>query len=82
MCFSIGFLEGLLIDLIWIAAIIAIIRILVPWLAAFVGFGPPIVQIFNIILWAIVAVWVVYLIFGLLSCVAGSGLGIFPHSLR
>lgn len=77
-----GFLEGLLIDLVWIAVIVGIIRILVPWLAGLVGFGPPIVQIVNLILWGIVTVWVIYLIFGLLSCLAGSGTNFFPHSLH
>lgn len=79
-CFTLGWLAGLLIDLVWIAAVVAIIRILVPWL--FIGFGPPIVQIVNIILWAIIAVWVIYLVFGLLECIAPGGVGLFPHALR
>ena len=81
-CFTIGWVEGLLIDLVWIAAVVAIIRILIPWLAGLIGIGPPVMQIVNIILWAIIAVWVIYLVFGLLGCIAPGGAGLFPHSLR
>lgn len=71
-CLSLGFLQQLIIQLIVICAIVAVIKLLVPWLVDFVGL-PIIGQVIMIILWAIVAIMVVYLIFALLSCLVGSG---------
>ena len=71
-CFTLGFLEQLIVWLIIIGAIIACIQLLVPWLETLIGF-PVIGKIIMIILWAIVAIMVVYLIFGLLSCLVGAG---------
>jgi hypothetical protein len=73
-CLSIGWVEGMIIDLIWICALIAIIRLLIPLmvsvLAPIIGAGATIVgQIINIILYAIIAVFVVYIVFGLIGCI-------------
>jgi ABC-type Na+ efflux pump permease subunit len=70
-CFTLGFLEQLIVWLIVVGAIVACIKLLVPWLSGIVN--PIVGQIIMIILWAIVAIMVVYLIFGLLSCLVGSG---------
>ncbi len=72
-CFSLGWLEGLCVDLIIIAAIVAIIRLVVPWLLSLLGAGGIVAQIINIVLWAIVAIFAVYIVFGLLSCLVGGG---------
>lgn len=67
MCFTLGWLESVLVWLVVLAAVIAIIRLLVPWITSM--FGLPVVgQILNIILWAIVAIAVIYICFDLISC--------------
>jgi hypothetical protein len=71
-CFTLGFLEQLIVWLIIVGAIVACIKLLVPWVTSVVGF-PVVGQIIMIILWAIVAILVVYMIFGLLGCLVGSG---------
>jgi hypothetical protein len=71
-CLNLGFLEQLIVWLIIVGAIIACIKLLVPWVTSISGM-PVVGQIIMIILWAIVAIMVVYLIFGLLSCLVGSG---------
>lgn len=79
-CFSLGFIEQLCIWLIVVGALIAIIRLLVPFLTSLIGI-PLIAQIINIVLWAVVAIMCVYIIFALLSCLLGSGGGLmhFPR---
>ena len=74
MCFTLGFLEQLIVWLIVIGAVVACIKLLVPWLTSLTDM-PILGQVIMIVLWAIVAIMVVYLIFGLLSCLMGSG----PH---
>jgi len=79
-CFSLGFIEQLCIWLIVVGALIAIIRLLVPFLTNLIGI-PLVAQIINIVLWAVVAIMCVYIIFALLSCLLGSGGGLmhFPR---
>jgi len=74
-CLSLGFLQQLIIWVVVIAAIVAVIRLLVPYLTSLIGF-PIIGRIIEIVLWAVVAIAVVYLIFGLLGCLMGSGGGL------
>lgn len=80
-CWTIGFLEDLIIRIIILAAIIAIIKVIVPWVLSLIGgVGAPVVQIVYIILWAIVAIWCVIIVFELLQCLAGAGgFSIMPH---
>lgn len=74
MCWSLGFLEDLIIRLIILGAVIAIIKIIVPWILSFIGpISAPVVQILYIILWAIVAIWVVIICFELFQCLIGAG---------
>lgn len=80
-CFTLGFLQALIIQVIIIAAIIAIIKLLVPFLVQITGW-PILGQILMIVLWAVVAIMVVYLIFALLSCLMGSGGGLNNFRLR
>jgi hypothetical protein len=68
MCFSLGWLEQLLIWLIVICAIIAVVRLLLP--LAMAPF-PIVIQILNIIMYAVIAIAVVILIFDLLGCLLG-----------
>jgi hypothetical protein len=65
-----------------VGAIVAIIRLLVPWVMAQVGI-PILAQAINIILWAIVCIFVIYIIFALLSCVVGmGGISLLPPTHR
>jgi hypothetical protein len=71
-CFSLLWLEQLLIWLIVVAAVVAIVRLLIPALSGPLGpFGSVVVQALNIIIWAIIAIAVIVLVFDLLSCVVG-----------
>lgn len=79
MCFSLAWLEQLIVWLIVISAVVAIIKLVIPFLDSLIGM-PIIGQILMIVLWAIVAIAIVIIIFGLLSCLlGGSGTLGFPH---
>ena len=82
MCFSLAWLEQLFIYVIVVGAIIAIIRLLLPMVFAQLG-GPGAVigQVINIILWAIIACFVVYICFALFSCLldGGHGFSLLPR---
>lgn len=71
-CLTLGFLEQLIVWVIIVAALVACIKLLIPFLDGLTGM-PIVGRIILIILWAIVAIMVVYLIFGLLGCLVGSG---------
>ena len=71
-CFSLAWLEQLCVWIIIVSAVIAVIRLLLPWLTNMIGI-PIVVQIINIVLWAVVAIMAVYIIFALLSCLLGGG---------
>lgn len=72
-CFSLGMLEQMLIWLISICAIIAILKILVPWVLSIAGVGipGPLMAILNIFIWAMIAIFVVVFVFQLISCLGG-----------
>lgn len=79
MCFSLAWLEQLVIWLIVIGALIAIIKLVIPFITELTGM-PIIGQILMIILWTVVAIAFVIIIFGLFSCLlGGSGTMGFPH---
>jgi amino acid transporter len=58
--------------IVTIGAVIAIIRLIVPWFLSFIGI-PTIGQVINIILWAVVAIIVIYVVFALISCLLSLG---------
>jgi hypothetical protein len=70
MCFSLAWLEQLVIWLIVISAIIAAIKLVIPFIDNLTGM-PIIGRILMIILWTVVAIALVVIVFGLLSCVLG-----------
>ena len=76
MCFSLAWLEQLLIWLVMVAAIVAILRLLIPWVTSITF--PIIGQVLEIILWAVLAIIAIYIIFALLSCLIGAGGFHFP----
>jgi hypothetical protein len=83
-CFSLGFVENLLIWLVVIIVIVGIIKLLIPALMGWFG-APPgggaVMTALGYVLWGVVAVFVIILIFDLLSCVLGGG-GLSLHGLR
>lgn len=72
MCFTLGWLMQFCIQLVVIAAIVAILRLVVPTLVGWIGI-PMVGQVINIVLWAVLAIFAIYIIFGLLSCLLGAG---------
>ena len=78
MCFSIGWLEQLLVWLVIVAAIIMVLKLIVPWVASQLGV-PIIAQVLNIILWAVIVIFVIYFCFAMLSCLGGGGMPLFPR---
>lgn len=81
MCFSIQWWETLFIFLIVIGAAVAIIRLFIPWIVEWTGY-PILGQALNIILKAIIAIMIVIIVFGLLSCLFSIGGGLKLPSLR
>ncbi len=71
-CFTLAWLQQFLVWCVVVGAVIAIIRLVVPWVMSQVGI-PLLAQAINIILWAVVAIFVIYIIFALLSCLVGMG---------
>ena len=73
-CFTLQWLEQVLIYCVILGAVYAILTLLIP-LA--LGNLPPIIgQIINIILWAIICIIIIYICFALISCLLSMGGGI------
>ena len=75
-CFSLVWLESLLIWLVIVVAIVLVVRLLVPLVAS--TLGPPwqawvsfLIQVLNIIIGAIIVIALMMLIFDLLACAFG-----------
>lgn len=80
MCFSISWIEQLLVWLVIVCAIVAILKLLLPWLAGQLGgAGSVIMGAINIVLWAVIAIFVIYFCFALIQCLGAGGLPLFPH---
>ena len=72
MCFSGAWLVELLVWLIIIGAVVAIIRVVLPLVAGWLGApGGAVVQILTIVLWAVVLIFVVYFAYDMISCLLG-----------
>jgi hypothetical protein len=82
MCFSLGWLQQILIYLVVIGAIFAIIKLVVPLaLTHFGAAGGVLAQIINILMWAFIVILIIYIAFAVISCLMGSG-GIMPPRIR
>lgn len=79
MCFSWEWVGHLLIWLVCIIALVAIVKLLVPYFLSLLGApdGGLIGRVLMILIWAVVACAVIYVVIGLLQCVSGGGMG-FP----
>ena len=78
MCFDIVWFEQILIWLIIIGAIVALFKLLIPLVLSNLGVaGGTVMAAINIIMWAIICIFLVYFIFDLIGCLGG-GLRL-PH---
>jgi len=74
MCFSLAWLANVLIWIVVVCAVIAILRLLLPWVIGLLGVDTgPLMAIVNIVIYAIVAIAVITIVFALLSCLMGGG---------
>ena len=90
MCFSLQWWESLLIWIVIIAAVIAVLQILVPYVLSKLAAGGIIGEVVNVggqivrvIIWAIIIIALIIFVFALLSCLISMGGGIwsiFPHA--
>jgi len=80
MCFSLGWIENLLIACVIIAAVVMILKILIPWLLSLFGWSAtgPVMQALNIVCGSVVLIFVIIIVFQLLGCVLGGGAWHFP----
>lgn len=81
MCFSLPWLQQLLIYLVVVCAVVGIIKLLIPFVLAQLGAGGTVVaQAINIVLWAVIAIFVIYICFALIACLVGAGgFSLLPH---
>lgn len=71
-CFSPGMIESLLIDLVWIAVIVGLVRIVLPYILAQLGVGGDIIlRAINLIMWGILVIFAIVIVFNLLGCLGG-----------
>lgn len=73
MCFSLAWFQQLLVMLVIICAIVAIFKLLIPFvlsqIGATLGEGANLVlAALRIVVWAIIAIFVIYICFALISC--------------
>lgn len=73
MCFSMIWWQQLLIYIVIVCAIVGILRLLLPYVLSQLGAGGGVIAgALNILLWAVIAIFVIYICFALISCL-GSG---------
>lgn len=87
MCFTLAWLQQLLILCVIVGAIYAILMIIIPYalskMGAVLGEGANVVlRVLKIVLWAVVACVVIYIVFALIACLWSMGGGmpsLLPH---
>jgi hypothetical protein len=85
-CFSLGWFEQLLVWLVIIVAVIAIFKLLIPFILSQLGgslgaAGNLVMAVVRIIIWAVVLIICIYICFALIECLIGmgGGLPLLPH---
>lgn len=69
MCFSIAWVIALLIQIIIICVVVGIVRIVLPVVLGWLGVGGDVVmRVLNLVLAAVVIIWLLYLLLDLLRC--------------
>lgn len=72
MCFSAIWWQQLLIWIVIVCAIVGILRLLLPFVLGQLGAGGGVIAgALNILLWAVIAIFVIYICFALISCLGG-----------
>jgi hypothetical protein len=83
MCFSLAWVEQMLIWLVVLCAVVALLRLVIGFVLPQLGIGGPIFSIIvaaiNIFIWAIVLIAVIIFIFDLAQCLMGGGMGLRLH---
>ena len=87
MCFSLEWWRDLFILFVIVVAVVAILQVVVPWIlsklqtSGIIAEGIGIItQVMKIVIWAIVIIFVIYVVFALIACLMGSGgLSLFPR---
>ena len=81
-CFSLGWVEQVLVWCVLIAAAWAIIQLLLPLINAgpFQWVVDLLIKILMIVVYAVIAIFIIYIAFDLISCLISMGGGLsFPH---
>jgi len=75
MCFSVEWIKEALIWLVIVLSVVAILRLLIPWVLGILGMPAAgiVMQIINIFLFAIVAIYVIVFAFQVIGCLLGHG---------
>ena len=77
MCFSLEWIEHVLIFAVCIGAVVAVVRLLLPRVMGPLGdLGNLVFQILTVIFWAVVLIFIIIIAFDLLSCLFGGGLSL------
>jgi hypothetical protein len=71
-CLSLHYIEQLIIWLIVLGGVYALINLLIPFIIGPLGqIGAILVKAMSIVLWVVIAIFVVRIIFDLISCLLG-----------
>lgn len=83
MCFSLQWVEQILIWAVIVIAVVLILKLLIPYILAQLGTGGGIIlAILNILLWAVICIFIIYFAFMVISCLMSMGGGmpsLMPH---
>jgi hypothetical protein len=72
MCFSVTAILLLLVWIVVICAVVAILRLLLPYVLSWLGVsGDLVMRVINILIAAIVIIAIIYLVIDVLSCLGG-----------
>jgi hypothetical protein len=79
MCFSLQWIEQLLVWMIVVCAVVGILRLVLPFVLNQLGVGGGVIMAaINIVIWAVIAIFVVMFCFDLISCLGGFHLSRLP----
>ena len=72
MCFSLGYLAQILIWAVIFGAVIAVVRLLLPMALASLGApGATLAAVINIVIWAVIIIFIIWICVDLVSCLGG-----------
>ena len=74
-----GWALQLCVWIVIVIALISILRLVIPWIASWASLPSIVISIINIVVWAVICIAALYVIFALLSCVFGGGMGLGMH---